>query len=33
MEELQAAASEALSETGEELQIPAALGGGYSMDW
>ena len=33
VEELQAAASEALSETGEELQIPAALGGGYSMDW
>ena len=33
VEELQAAASEALSETGEELQTPAALGGGYSMDW
>lgn len=33
VEELQAAATEALSETGNELQIPAALGGGYSMDW
>ena len=33
VDELQAAAAEALSETGNELQIPAALGGGYSMDW
>ncbi len=33
IDELQAAATEALSETGNELQIPAALGGGYSMDW
>ena len=31
--ELQAAAQQALQQTGEELQIPAALGGGYSMDW
>lgn len=33
VEELEAAAAEALSETGEELELPAALGGGYSMDW
>lgn len=32
-DELQAAAAQALQMTGEELQIPAALGGGYSMDW
>lgn len=31
--ELQAAASQALKMTGEELKLPAALGGGYSMDW
>lgn len=31
--ELQAAAQQALQQTGEELQISAALGGGYSMDW
>ena len=30
---LQEAATEALQITGEELQIPAALGGTYSMDW
>lgn len=33
VEELEAAATEALLETGEELKLPAALGGGYSMDW
>lgn len=33
VEELEAAAAEALQETGEELKLPAALGGGYSMDW
>lgn len=33
VEELEAAAADALSETGEELKLPAALGGGYSMDW
>ena len=33
VEELEAAAAEALPETGEELKLPAALGGGYSMDW
>lgn len=33
VDELQAAASQALRQTGEELQIPASLGGGYSMDW
>ena len=33
VEDLQAAATQALQETGEELQLPAALGGGYSMDW
>lgn len=32
-EDLQAAASQALQQTGEELQIPAALGDAYSMDW
>jgi len=32
-EELQAVAAQALTQTGEELQLPAALGGGYSMDW
>lgn len=32
-EELQAAATQALQQTGEELQIPAALGDAYSMDW
>ena len=31
--DLQAAAAEALQQTGEALQIPASLGGGYSMDW
>lgn len=30
---LQEAANEALSETGNEFQIPAALGGGYNMEW
>lgn len=30
---LEEAAAQALQQTGEELQIPAALGGGYSMDW
>lgn len=33
VEELEAASAEALAETGEELKLPAALGGGYSMDW
>lgn len=33
VDELQQAAAQALAETGEELQLPAALGGGYSMDW
>lgn len=33
VEQLEAAAAEALRETGEELKLPAALGGGYSMDW
>lgn len=33
MEELQGAATLALQQTGEELQIPAALGDAYSMDW
>lgn len=33
MEELQEAATLALQQTGEELQIPAALGDAYSMDW
>lgn len=32
-DELQAAARKALQQTGEELQIPAALGDTYSMDW
>lgn len=32
-EELQEAAALALQQTGEELQIPAALGDAYSMDW
>lgn len=32
-EELQKAAAAALQKTGEELQIPAALGDAYSMDW
>jgi len=32
-EDLQAAAIQALQQTGEELQIPAALGDAYSMDW
>ena len=32
-EELQEAATKALQQTGEELQIPAALGDDYSMDW
>lgn len=32
-EELEAASAQALAQTGEELQIPASLGGGYSMDW
>ena len=31
--DLQATAAEALQQTGEALQIPASLGGGYSMDW
>lgn len=33
VDELQEAASQALRQTGEELKLPAALGGGYSMDW
>lgn len=33
VEQLEAASAEALQETGEELKLPAALGGGYSMDW
>ena len=33
VEDLEAAAAEALAETGEELKLPAALGSGYSMDW
>lgn len=33
MEKLQEAASLALQQTGEELQISAALGDAYSMDW
>lgn len=33
VEDLQAAATQALQQTGEELQIPAALGDAYSMDW
>lgn len=33
VDELQAAATQALQQTGQELQLPAALGGGYSMDW
>lgn len=33
VEKLQEAATQALAQTGEELQLPAALGGGYSMDW
>ncbi|MDD2959498.1 MAG: carboxylesterase family protein [Lachnospiraceae bacterium] len=33
VEELQAASAQALQQTGEELKLPAALGGGYSMDW
>lgn len=33
VDDLQKAASVALSQTGEELKLPAALGGGYSMDW
>lgn len=32
-DELQAAATQALQKTGEELQIPASLGDAYSMDW
>ncbi|MCM1136805.1 MAG: carboxylesterase family protein [Clostridium sp.] len=31
--ELNATADLARTQTGEELQMPAALGGGYSMDW
>ena len=33
VDELQDAATQALRQTGEEFQIPASLGGGYSMDW
>ena len=33
VEQLEEASAEALLETGEELKLPAALGGGYSMDW
>jgi para-nitrobenzyl esterase len=33
VDELQAAANQALEQTGQELQIPAALGDAYSMDW
>lgn len=32
-DELQQAAAEALQQTGEELKLPAALGGGFAMDW
>lgn len=32
-QELQSAADQALRQTGQELQIPASLGGGYSMSW
>lgn len=32
-EKLQTAATQALQQTGEELQIPAALGDAYAMDW
>ena len=32
-EELTAASNEALIQTGEEMQIPAALGEGYSLSW
>lgn len=32
-EELTAASDEALIQTGEEFQIPAALGSGYSLSW
>lgn len=33
VEDLETAAARALQKTGEELKLPAALGGGYSMDW
>ena len=33
VETLQKAATKALQQTGEELQIPAALGDAYAMDW
>lgn len=33
VDKLQEAANQALKITGEELKLPAALGGGYSMDW
>lgn len=33
VEDLQSASALALQQTGEELQIPAALGGSFSMDW
>ncbi len=33
VDKLQEASSQALKMTGEELKLPAALGGGYSMDW
>ena len=32
-DQLQAAAAQALQQAGQELQLPTALGGGYSMDW
>ncbi len=33
VDKLQEASSQALKMTGEELKLPAALGGGYSMEW
>lgn len=33
VDKLEEAAAQALAEAGEELKIPASLGGGYSMDW
>ena len=33
VKDLEAAAAEALSETGEELKLPAALGSGYALEW
>ncbi len=33
VDQLEEAATQALAQTGEQLQIPAALGDAYSMDW